>query len=292
MSDQGYIAKTAHPEQYINRASGTIVVLFKLLDGIVAGVGLYHIIRMISPVITLLGKGALDLNQMMQMMASEFGFPAILMDTYSVAVIGGLALPFVFWGGLLAIVIIGLSLVVIEAIALLMLRISWKGAGIIRIVHQIYLGVSILYLMLFAYSVYEFFRFRQTLQSESEIITATILFIIFGVICLIALLLHLCYHKDIAMAMKTVMYEVETGNQGNLRRTHLSGISFIFSLPYVWLLILFVIGIYGIQTGKSLLPAGYEITIQQYITLIGVPVILIVKHLCVSFCNRNLKRAR
>ena len=295
MSEQMYEGRSARPELYINRFSATIVTLFKLLDGIVAGFSLYHIFRLFAPAAVLLTKGALDFNQALQMVAAEYGIPEAALEAYRGIAIGGMALPYAVWGGFLLVIIIGLLLVVIEAIALLLLRTAHKGAGFIRVIHQIYLGVCILYLVLFAYSTFEFFRFSQGLQSQTERTAANIVFIIFGVIYLIVLLLHLCYHKDIVMAMGTVQYEVETGRQGELRRTHLSGISYIFSFPYILFIILIVIWMAEIKSGKVSLPEAYEayeITLTQYLSMIGVPVIMIIKHLSVSFCNRNLKRAR
>ena len=52
--------------------------------------------------------------------------------------------------------------------------------------------------------------------------------IVVCIICFIVLMMHLCYHKNIAMAMTTIDYEIAENKPGKLKRTHLSGISLKF----------------------------------------------------------------
>jgi len=183
---------------------------------------------------------------------------------------------------------------VIEALALIALRIAEKGARFIRVIHQIYMGVYIIHVVLLGISCYQLLTFNPTgnATTRTAVVTLSLPVIILGIIALIILLLNLCYHKDIAMAMGTVAYEVETGKLGKLRRTHLSGISFLFGLPYLLSVISIILVIIGIRDGSVSLPEGYSLSTFQAISAAIVPFILMVKHLSVCFCNRNLKRAR
>ena len=151
-----------------------------------------------------------------------------------------------------------------------------------------------MHLVLLGVSCYRLFTFDPATDSAARAVTLawSYSFIILGILTLIIVLLNLCYHKDIAMAMGTVAYEIETGKQGILKRTHLSGISFLFSLPYALCVLSVVFAIIGIRDGSITLQDGYKLSIGQEILSISIPVILMIKHLSVCFCNRNLKRAR
>jgi len=238
MNEQEFSGRTAQPERYINRLSSTVVVLFKLFDGAIAGFVLYSLFRLLAPVFAELTKGALDINHVLQLFSSEYGISQLPTNE----LIGGVALPFIVWIGTIIVIIIHFLLVVIEALALLVLRIIKKGAAFIKVIHQIYMGVCLINLVFFGIYAYQYYRKLNAMQSDTRLSIPTL---IFAVICLISLLLSFCYHKDIAMAMDTVAYETATGNLGKLRRTHLSGISFIFSLPYFLLILLIAAALYG-----------------------------------------------
>ena len=162
------------------------------------------------------------------------------------------------------------------------------------VIHQVYMGICIVHLVLLGVSCYRLFTFNPTSDSTVRAVTLawSYSFIIWGIITLIIVLLNLCYHKDIAMAMGTVVYEIETGKVGTLKRTPLSGISFLFSLPYALCVLGVFLAIIGIRDGSISLPEGYVLTTSQEISSISIPAILMIKHLSVCFCNRNLKRAR
>ena len=228
-------------DQYIKRISSTVLALTKILEGASAGFALFMLFRLISPVIGELSKGAMDLNQLLQIIVSEYGVQDAFLQEYSGIMIGSLALPFIIYGGILLLTVVALLLVVIETVALLALRFAKAGAGFVKVIHQIYMGVCIIHLIMFAYTVFEYIRNRSAILktvegSEAAVLGIDISMGIIAVIYLIVLLLHLCYHKDIARAMKTVGYEIETETQGYFKRTHLSGISFLFGLPYVLLI--------------------------------------------------------
>ena len=256
MNEQMYSERESQPDRYINRFSATVVVLFKLLDGAVAGFFLYHLLRVMGLLFTAMAKGALDINHALQLFFSEYGIPQQTANELAGLTIGGLALPAAIWVGIYFVIIAGLLLVVIEALALLTLRIAKRGAVFVRVIHQVYMGICIVHLVLLGVSCYRLFTFNPTSDSTVRAVTLawSYSFIIWGIITLIIVLLNLCYHKDIAMAMGTVVYEIETGKVGKLKRTHLSGISFLFSLPYALCVLGVFLAIIGIRDGSISLP--------------------------------------
>ena len=295
-SEPRYGRYTARPDLYINRISATVLALIKLLDGAAAGFSLYGIFRMLFPVIDALTKNSMNLDQALQLILSEFGISPSAVDSFTGPVFEAVSFPVIIWGLILLLTIMSLLLVVIEAAALLMLRIVKKGAGTIRAIHLIYMAGSIVSLVLFAYSVFDVVRLylsrvRAVGQPQDVFLSMGVPLIIVGGICLIILLLNLCYHKDIAMAMRTVAYETQTGKPGRLKKTHLSGISFLFGLP--WLLFLFLIlAALGPRSRELAASLGRELTVTEKITAIAMPLIMFIKHLSICLCNRNLKRVK
>ncbi len=293
-----YSAIPAQPERYINRISSSVVVFFKLLDGIVAGSILFFILRVLSLMIAEFSKGSVKLIDLVSLVAKEYNLPGNVTEIVNEAAIGGIVISYIFWGGVMTVIIAGLVLVVLEAIGLLFLRIARKGAGLIKVIHQINMVVWILYMLMVGYSSANSIQMIMKMPEGAARTDALTTAIILLVINVIIFLLNLCYHKDIAMAMTTVKYELETGRQGKLRRTHLSGISFFFCLPYLnaalWMLlgmlgtsgvILESIGVTDIKASDM---AGWGV---YWVTMIGIPIILAGKNLGVCFCNRNLKLA-
>lgn len=281
----------SQPNRYINRLSSTIIVIFKALEGVAAGFVLYGIIRLMTPLFSAMAKGVLDLNQALQIIINEAGLPQSTMNELSGLTVKGIALPFIFWTGLIIVITVALLLVVIEAIALISLRTARKGAAFIRTIHYIYMGVWIVSLVLFGVSVFETFSNASSADysSESARIAAFTMMAISFIIELISLVLNICYHKDIAMAMGTVAYEVETGRTGNLKKTHLSGISFFFGLPYAITILLYIA---AFENVREYISVTFRDSMALALLIVGLPIILLVKHLSVCFCNRNLKKAR
>ena len=249
--------------------------------------------RVLSSMISELSERALTLNQVLQLIISEYRIQEFLQE-YSDIMIGSYALPVIISGGILILSVVVLFLVVIETIALLALRFAKAGAGFVKVIHQIYMAVCIIYLIMFAYSVFEYVRNRSSILkslagSKAAMQETEIILIIFDVICLTVLLLHLCYHKDIAMAMETVSYEIKTETQGHFKRTHLSGISFLFGLPYVLLVFLLI---ERVSSGYLDLSERIGETLLSGWIYLGGIIILILKHYAVCFCYRNLKQSR
>ena len=299
LEEQNNTAPNARPEQYINTSSATIIMLIKLLEGVAAGFFLYHIFRAMVRIIGEVTKGALDVNHALQLFASEYGV-TISSDTEKILsdfAVGGFVLSNIIWGGFILVIIIILLLVVVEAIALLEVRIAKKGAGLVKIIHQIYMWVNIGALIFLGISVFEYYKFQQSLKGVSSTAynSATVLWAAVIFVCVVYALIFimlLCYHKDIAIAMKTVAYELNTGNQGAFRRTHLSGISIFFSIPFVLTTIALVFGIIRSLVGGESLARTFQVSnVQEGISLV-LPVIMMIKYLCIPACYRNLECAR
>lgn len=279
----------AQSEQYINRMSSTVLVFTKVVEGAAAGYVLFHIFRLLSPVIAEFAKGTFDVMRTLELFFKELGLQTLGFDMFSDVLIPGVALPLIAYVGIFILTIAVLILIVIEAIALLALRFAKNGASLVKVIHQIYLLVCIISLLNFVYAVIMFVRqssdlFKIVVGTDDSMIGWNIALITIAIIILISLLLQLFYHKDIVMAMTTVKYEISTGQQGELRKTHLSGISFLFALPYMFLVLAGIIGVLNNSAGKS----------EKSQVLIGliIPIIAMLKYLSVCFCNRNLKRAR
>ena len=277
---------------YINRLSATVVTVIKMLEGGIAIYLLFHLLRNIALFFTGLTGAAVGLNQMIQAFTEEYAYSGIAADQYSQAIAGLFAIPAIISGGIVIILGIGLILVSLEAIAIFILRFAKGGAGMIKLIHRLYMCGLIVHLILYVYAVYEYIRKRPDLKellkgAESSFAAIEMLMIVVGVITLVHLLLHFFYHKDIALAMNTVAYETATGETGDLKRTHLSGISFLLGVPdAILFLSMMVLGINGrisASTGGN--PRGVWV-------LAAVALIMFFKQLGVCFCNRNLKWAR
>ena len=280
-------------DQYINKASATVVALTKILEGASAGFALYQLIRMLAPVIGNISKGAVDLNHLLQTVVKQYGFQNSFLDQYSRIMIGSVALPVIVYGGVFLLIAIGLLLVVIEMIALLTLRFARAGAGFVKAIHLIYMGVCIVHFLLLIYSVVEYLQYRPALVNaanglKDDLFAFEMTLIIIAVIIFIIILLQLCYHLDIVKAMSTVAYEIETGTRGDFDRTHLSGISFLFAVPYVVLILIVTVGI--VNGDVSLTQKTGAAQIQNWIS-VAVIGILALKQFGICFCYRNLKRA-
>ena len=265
INEQVHSEKLAQTDQYINRISATLVTLFKLLEGIAAGFILYYLL------FGSLREFNSDMKDMLQMILSNYPiFWFAIGDSLFSQFLVLLELAFI------------LALIIVEAIALLSLRFAQKGAGVVSVIHRIYMLVCFLILAcFFLLTLNNFFLLGETGFA-----------VISYLIALLLLVLDLCYHKDIALAMETVKYEANTGRQGILQKTHLSEISFILGLPHVLSILFGLIMLIVARNQSASLSQNNEVTLQQCLLMFGLPAILFIKQLSICFCNRNLKRAR
>ena len=289
----------AYPEQYINTFSSTVIMLIKLLEGCVAGFLLYHVFIAIVPFFRELSKEALEIDHALLLFRAEFGLSLSkeLNDLLSQLAVGGLVLPYIVWIGTMLIIILSLLLVVIEAFALLEIRIAKKGAGIVKVIHQIYMWINVGALILLGVSVYQYYRYYKQLYTSSlAYYSTTVFWAVTGTACsisFITFLLRMLYHKDIAIAMKTVVYDLDTGKQGDFRRTHLPGISILFSSPFVVFFIVAVIGIIWnlIHDGGSI-EEILRFASRKEILSVAFSAFSMIKYLCIPVCYRNLECSR
>ena len=122
------------------------------------------------------------------------------------------------------------------------------------------------------------------LQGQDASVIRVVLAVI-AALALIALLMQIFYHKDIADAMSTVCYETETGiSDGAFRRTHLSGLSFLIGIP--WILLLVSLAAAAFKEPAQLLKNPYLILTMVLVLARAV------KQYSLCFCYRNLKYAR
>ena len=293
MFEQEVVNNASEPKLYIDRISSSLLVLCKLIEGAIAAYILYGFVRVMGTLLSIAVKGALDLSQAIQLILQDSELSQYAMNELSGLNMSGIALPFVLWVGIILVCIAALVLVVAEAIALLMLRIAGKGASFIRVVHFIDMGVWIavivVHCVVSVLSVVIFMSQDSLAIDSSNRNLLLVGLIISFVETLIILLLNLCYHKDIAIAMGTVAYEVETGNIGSLKRTHLSGISFVFALFYA-IIVLYLVA--ELDDGLRYLGVSSDDRFALELFIIGVPLVAMAKYLSVCFCNRNLKHAR
>ena len=293
MNEGNLNKRSAQTDSYINRVSSTIVVLFKIIGGTIAGYVLYYFIRILVPALAELSKGIVDVNQALQPLLEEYGLSRETINSLKKVSLDGVTLPYIVWLGIVITIVISLLLVVIEALSLVALRVAKKGASLVKGIHQIYMVVCIMNLVLFGVSAYQYCKNMNIIQADLKkaVSDLSIPVIVYASCYFFILLLNFCYHKDIAMAMDTVAYETETGNLGKLRKTHLSGISFLFGLPYFLIVLFIAFGLYGLTSGEQLAEKN-NITQFQAIASICIPAVMMIKHLAVCFCNRNLKKAR
>lgn len=280
-------------DRYINRISSTILMILKLIEGAGAAYGLYQIIRVIYPFIQPAIKGTADFMDIMRQLMSAFGLDAI-QDPEVQQVLGAVSLPFIIYALLFLIVIIGLILVVIEAVSLLLLRFGRRGASAVKIIHRIYFFGYILLLVLFVYDVIQYIRAWPELEkaagsSSGALIAWNVLFVIGTIICFVLLLLQTFYHNDVSYAVGTVQEEILSDQPCHLKKTHLSGISLFFALPYVLFLVSLIVSILEGNTAQRI--SDIQSDMQSMLTIVAITATAL-KYIAVFFCNRNLKRAR
>ena len=273
-------------EQYINRASATVLAIIALIKGVVAGFCLYHMFNITVLFIKGASAATVDINSFLDSLCAEFNMPRPNIDSISFA----LSLSVILIIVILAVIMTALLLVVIEAIALLLLRFARTGASAVKAIHIIYLVMSVINLLIFAYiTVSYIISYLNTIKndpSSAPPIYANIILILIAAAYLVAILLRLCFHKDIVRAMSTVKYDLAMGKPGRLKKTHLSGISFLFGLPYaimIFLMILLYLLNY-INTGNF--------SVVSFIVVVFSLAVIMLWYFSICLCNKNLKMSR
>ena len=280
----------AQTDRYINTVSATILALTAIIKSAVLGYFLYRVIRVAVDVIDLANISAFSIRNLLDRFLTDLDLFQKVYDTATGKVIVEISLPAVFSIGIVFLAVILLIFIMIEGIVLLFLRFGRKGSLTVRFFHQIYMTADILRLLLFGYLVVLYIinypELSKTAGLEGVLsLGLNITLGITGAVYLILLLLRFCFHKDIVRAMTTVTYEIQTGELGDLKRTHLSGISFIFALPYAVILLVTAITFpYGDISFND--EAGI-----LYLVFIGFLLIMMLQYFSICFCNRNLKNA-
>ena len=278
---------TAYPKVYINTVPSLIIVIVKCIEGLIAVAALYHIFSTLGILFAELSKGAASISDAIRILSSDNVSPLSSFGTTIGYMLDGITLPVLIWGGTLLLVIAFLLMVIMEAAAALCLRISYKGAGIIRGIHLVYMGICLLMICLSIYPLLIAGSGKNHLIDDELIAAGSMTYTLLLIFAVAVLLVLACYHKDIAMAMGTINEEIKTTELGRLKRTHLSGLSFLIALPFFLISISYLLGM--LRTGISGIRTGEERSMLQIILTISIPVIITTKYLCVCLCNRRLK---
>lgn len=284
-----------YPERYICRISSTLLTIVKVLEGLGAGIAAVGMISMILKLKNQVTQAAPTLLEVLRDITAQYGIPDEVLNQITGEAIVHMKMPLGILAGGSGIFLIAVFLIVWEAVALLMLRIRKRGGTSVRIIHIIHMVVCILEIFMTVAMVFLAVSYLATTSSQSgnnAMKAGGLVVIIIGILTLIGLVIDMIYHKDIAMAMSTVAYETKTRRPATLRKTHLSGISFLKSLPSLLVVVAGIAALVADRTGNLQLPGDVSIPKGVYIGMMAMPIWQLIKQWSVCFCNRNLKKAR
>ncbi|MBQ8305360.1 MAG: hypothetical protein IJX90_03985 [Blautia sp.] len=277
------MANFSQVDNYLNKGSATLLTITKMIEGIMTGYSLFLLWRTLSPIIKEVMQGSIDFIEILKQLGSELGLTDSIFNGWLDVTTVGMVFSSIMYFGLFIAIVVEMLMIVIESISLLILRVTRSGAAVVKTLHQFYLAFDIVHLLWMGYATFLYFQNNQQNSTGKSLIIALV---IIGIVYLIVMLLHICYHKDIAMAMSTVSYEIREGKTGDLKKTHLSGISFLFGTPYMFILVMVVVDMFKAQ------PSLREMSRGQLAITITILAVFVIKHLSICFCNRNLKAAR
>ena len=272
--------------KYLNTISATIIALIKTPAGLVMGYCLY---QLFSPFV----RHAKSFRELAEMLTiafrNYFSTVAIIPDS---VVKNEITKQIVISTSITVVMIIAfvslILMVLLETIALWMLRIAGKGAGIVRVIHWIYCIIAVVYLVL---SLVQLGTIIAVGRLSNEGLVGIIIVMVFVTIFY---MIFICYHKDIAMAMKTVGIESRTGRvDPGFKKTHLSGLSILLGIPSL------LLGILGCLVYVQVVSTVYDLNGRQYVisewmaaAAIAVLFISFIKQAAISKSYGNLKKAR
>ena len=268
---------------YLKTKSATILWFIKFVTGVLAAYMIFMTVKAMMPAFKAIGETAQSFDkgivQYIQYViensaslvdiAKEFSKSLTSLDTLSI-------ISFLI---ILVYMMITPLLSVIDAIGTTTLRYKESGAKLIKATHTINAVVCLVIVIETVVSIVMLNVNGSKMASmaggskaavESSILAFSILM---GIGAFIFLLLF-CYHKDIARVMTTVDANIK-GIEHKMKRTHLSGISFLFGLFMA--LILFVS--FTLENK----------TTETWIGIVGILGITL-KQFLVSINNRNIKQ--
>ena len=275
----------AYPETYLNRISATLAALTMVLESVAVFIVLFPVFRDLVLKVTAVSQLPALLQSHLAAAADWTGQGSFFAENRFVE---GL------YPALCVLILLLLAakliLVWLEMGAVISLCASGRGARLIRLIHLIRMSaalvVTLVTVLWFVSAMMNPAAFQRSglLKGQDESVVRVALAVV-EIILLLCCLLVVFYHKDVAEAMSTAAYEAETGIiDGSFRKTHLSGISFVLGIPWIALLAAAVMVI--IPDPRLLMQGPMAGT---FLTLAVARAIL---HYAVSFCYRNMKRAR
>ena len=266
-------------KQYTNTISATLLSLTMIIKGAVAGFFVCQIISIIIQLARILNDSAAFINEL-----SEYGssIGAVISIDEIIRIISVSRLVIFI---ILSLGVICMVLNVMDAIAVMLVRYANAGASTVKGIHLIYMIVDIIDIVLFAFFIVQFIMQPPVIDYSALGISpfvVSLILIITAALIMVVLVLRMCFQKDIVRAMSTVNYEIKAGRPGPLKKTHLSGISFIYAVVY---------SIAAIAVTANLL---LHLDSIEAITIITAAVLAItaIRYYTICFCNRNLKYAR
>ena len=288
-------AGTTDPGVYLNRLSATFLALLKLLEGIAGGIAFFFTAIALFPLIKGMissGQQVISVDRLIEEYVRAFVPASINVDKYLESVKTGLNIPMLAVGIAAVLILVPLALIIVDAIASVFLRFFRTGAGTIKVIHLLcFVANLILFIVLlasFVLTMIGFFSLKlpipeQVKEIGSALPPAAAYGIVFGITAAVILLL-MCYHKDVAQAMKVVSHDIDTGARADMNYTRLPVICIILAL--ISLVSIVGAGFSGMYS--SGLPVG---GLALIVLLAFSPLFGFVKYLLVAVCYMNLMKA-
>ena len=172
---------------------------------------------------------------------------------------------------------------ILEAIAAIRLRLGKGGTGTISILKRIYYVLGVIFvlasaLVAIALSIFTIFRLGGTIG-----IAVSTVYVSLAIFFILISAPTLFYHRNVAMIMDEIGYEMETGKQAVHKH-------FLFKENLIVLLVLEVIGIIVSLIASWRPQQGGIAAAMLVASLIG-PLAKLLKYLCMKYCYKNYIKA-
>lgn len=172
---------------------------------------------------------------------------------------------------------------ILEAIAAIRLRLGKGGTGTISILQRIYYVLGVIFvlasaLVAIALSIFTIFRLGGTIG-----IAVSTVYVSLAIFYILISAPTLFYHRNVAMIMDEIGYEMETGKQAVHKH-------FLFKENLIVLLVLEVIGIIVSLIASWRPQQGGIAAAMLVASLIG-PLAKLLKYLCMKYCYKNYIKA-
>ena len=278
--------RSANPSYYLDRVSLTILMLMKLVEGLsklcLVVVCAFMLNTFVAGLNEILKNGSVSGKAMIAQILTTLRVPVQYIRQAVAAVPSNLTISPKLPSYLFAIFLPFVVITVLEAIALIRLRLGKGGAITMRILHWIYF-------LLDAVKLFALTMLALILSILSLTRLGGTLGIIFASIIFSLAVFHLCiglpamlYHRNIAGIMKDIRYEMKTGIQAVRRWVN-------FNKILGFLLALEVAGII-ISIMAYWRPTKEDPAMATLIMIIAFPALKLLKYICVMFFYQNFMK--